>query len=173
LELPNWYLGSGGVTQTVWNKRHGFDPGHGIRDYDLVYFDAADLSREAEDDRSRATHRLLADLDIDVEVTNEARVHLWYEADFGVAIPPYRSTEDAISTWPTTATSIGVRYGSPEDPLSDELVVYAPFGLSDLFALVVRPNTALVTREVYQAKARRWAGLWPGLTVVPWALPAV
>ena len=42
---------------------------------------------------------------------NETRVHLWYEAHFGYRIDPYASVEDAINTWPTTATSIGVRRG--------------------------------------------------------------
>jgi uncharacterized protein len=48
LGLPNWYFGAGGVAQTVWNLRHGFQPPAGIRDYDLVYFDPQDLSAETE-----------------------------------------------------------------------------------------------------------------------------
>ena len=36
LGLPSWYLGAGGVTQTVWNHLHCFDPTHGVRDYDVV-----------------------------------------------------------------------------------------------------------------------------------------
>ena len=32
------------------------------------------------------------------DVKNEARVHLWYEARFGAAIPPYQSAEAAIAT---------------------------------------------------------------------------
>ena len=49
LNMPNWYLGAGGVAQTVWNVLHGFDPENGIKDYDLVYFDDSDLSWKAED----------------------------------------------------------------------------------------------------------------------------
>ncbi len=44
----------------------------------------------------------------------------------------------------------------------------APFGLADLFAMVVRPNTTLVPRAVYETKAERWQRVWPGLTVLPW-----
>jgi hypothetical protein len=44
----------------------------------------------------------------------------------------------------------------------------APFGLDDLFGLIVRPNKSLVDRNVYEAKAARWAALWPRLTVIPW-----
>ncbi|MFA6408449.1 MAG: nucleotidyltransferase family protein [Candidatus Paceibacterota bacterium] len=49
LQMPNWYLGSGSIAQTVWNVKHGFDSENGIRDYDLVYYDANDISYEAED----------------------------------------------------------------------------------------------------------------------------
>ena len=46
--------------------------------------------------------------------------------------------------------------------------VYAPHGYDDLFALVVRPNRRLAPRDVYEAKAARWLGEWPELTVLPW-----
>jgi hypothetical protein len=49
-----------------------------------------------------------------------------------------------------------------------EFVVCAPFGLSDLFAMIVRPNRAKVDEAIYDAKASRWAKAWPGLSVVPW-----
>src|SRR5579875_3039516 len=32
--LPNWYLGAGAITQTVWNLLHGLPAGEGIKDYD-------------------------------------------------------------------------------------------------------------------------------------------
>jgi hypothetical protein len=37
------------VFQTVWNGMTERPPDYGIRDYDLVYHDASDLSWEAED----------------------------------------------------------------------------------------------------------------------------
>ena len=46
--------------------------------------------------------------------------------------------------------------------------VYAPYGLSDVFNLVIRPNPVLATRDVYETKTARWQGQWPGLTVLPW-----
>ena len=51
LENPsfsNWYVGAGGVNQTVFNYYHGYDIDYGIKDYDIVYFDT-DTSYEAED----------------------------------------------------------------------------------------------------------------------------
>jgi hypothetical protein len=162
LGLPGWYLGAGCVSGTVWSVLHGFDPGRGVKDYDVVYFDPADLSAEAEARTEHAVTELVREHGIEVDVTNEARVHTWYGERFGRAIDPYTSVEHAISTWPTTASSVGVR--------SDEtgFVVCAPYGLRDLLAMVVRPNKAIVDRGVYEAKAARWAATWPRLVVLPW-----
>jgi hypothetical protein len=162
LELPRWYLGAGAITQTVWNELHGYEPAQGIKDYDLVYFDDSDLSAEAEQQAEQRARALFRDLDVEVDVTNEARVHLWYPERFGRSISAYRSSEDAIRTWPTTASSIGVRLEG------HRFVVCAPFGLRDLFAMIVRPNKAIIDRSVFEAKAERWTSLWPGLTIVPW-----
>jgi uncharacterized protein len=163
LGLPDWYLGAGAVAQTVWNAAHGFAPDHGIKDLDVAYFDASDLSAGAERAVGERVAGALADVGARVDVTNEARVHLWYEDGFGVPLAPYRSAEDAIATWPTTATAVGVRPAP-----GGRLTVCAPFGLEDLFGLVVRPNTALVPEAVYREKAGRWKATWPHLTVLDW-----
>jgi hypothetical protein len=162
LELPGWYLGAGAVAQTVWNHVHGFDALYGIADFDLVYFDPVDRSREAEQAAEERARQHWPDLPVRLDLTNEARVHLWYEKRFGPAIGPYRSAEHAVSTWPATATCLAVRYQE------GRFEVCAPFGLRDLFSLIVRPNRTLVPREVYEEKARRWAAGWPRLVVLPW-----
>ena len=160
--LPGWYFGAGGVAQTVWNVRHGYEATAGIKDYDLAYFDPDDLSMEGEARNERDVAARLADLGIVVDVKNQARVHLWYSDRFGSHVGPYVSTEDAIATWPTTASSVGVRV------TSDGLVVCAPFGLTDLIGMVARPNKTIVTRDVYEDKTRRWASRWPRLRIIPW-----
>lgn len=162
LGLPNWYLGGGAVAQTVWNQLSGMCSSRGVRDYDLVYFDPGDLTAEAERAVEERARGYFSQLGVTLDVKNQARVHLWYEKRFGRPAQPYRSTEHAISTWPTTASSVGVRYEG------GRFVVCAPFGLSDLFAMVVRPNKVLIDRAVYLGKASRWAGLWPKLSVLPW-----
>ena len=162
VHLPGWYLGAGAVAQTVWNLRHGYAPVEGIKDYDLVYFDPDDLTAESERRVEEQVVARLSGFCTVVDVHNEARVHLWYEQRFGRHLDPYRSTEEAISTWPTTASSVGVRRDS------DGFVVCAPFGLSDLLAMVVRPNKVKVSQEIYDDKAARWQSNWPKLRVVPW-----
>ena len=149
MQLPDWYLGASGVSQTVWNLCHGFDPAAGIRDYDLVYFDGNDLSDETRRDVEADVARRVADFGVTVDVHNEARVHLWYEKRFGRQIEPYRSTEDAIATWHTTASAVGVRRDSAGS------AVFAPFGLSDLLGMVARPNKAIVSRDVYEDRNSR------------------
>jgi len=162
LGLPNWYLGAGCIAQTVWNLQHGFDPAHGINDCDLVYFDSSFLTYEAEDAHIQEGKAVFKDIPIRVEIVNEARVHLWYEKHFGYKIAPYESAEGAINTWPTTATSIGVRYEQ------GAFHVYAPYGLNDLFSMTVRANKTQITKEIYLKKVERWVKIWPKLTVMPW-----
>lgn len=161
LELPDWYLGAGCIAQTVWNLAHGKPLNDDIVDYDLVYFDS-DLSDNAEAVVAQRARGLLADLPVRVDARNQARVHVWYWSKFGYGIQPYRSTEDAIATWPTTATAIGVRTGGRQ------IEVDAPFGTDDLFGLVVRANRVQITPEIYATKVARWTDRWPSLVVLPW-----
>ena len=163
LDLPGWYLGAGCVTQTVWNAAHGKPPGEDVDDHDVVYFDSGDLGEDAEVAVVTTAQEAVAGLPVRLDVKNQARVHLWYRHRFGYGIEPYGSTEAAIRTWPTTATAIGMRLtrGGP--------VVFAPFGLTDLFGLVVRANRVQITRAIYERKVARWSRCWPNLAVLPWA----
>ncbi len=162
IALPDAWLVAGAVAQTVWNARFGLPPTTGINDLDLVYFDP-DLSAATETAHAARLRTLFAHLPVWLDVKNQARVHVWYGAKFGKQIAPHRSAAAAIATYPTPATSIGVR------PHDGQLQVCAPFGLADLFAGVVRPNKVLVTEAAYCAKTARWAARWPGLTILPWA----
>ncbi len=162
LDLPGWYLTAGCLFQTVWNVLDGREPTRGIRDYDLFYFDDRDRSWEAEDAVIRRAAGVFAGCGGEVEVRNEARVHLWYEDHFGVPCPPYPSTEAAIDSFAATACCLGVRLAAGRHAL------YAPFGFDDLAGFVLRPNPVLAPRHVYEAKAARWRRLWPRLTVLPW-----
>jgi len=167
MELPGWYLVAGCLYQTIWNIVTGQPPEAGILDYDLAYFDPSDLSWEAEDAVIRAGAKAFGRLPAPVQIRNQARVHLWYERKFGGPCPPYESTEAAIDTFEATAACLGVRL----EP-AGTWRIYAPYGLADVFNLVVRPNPVLATRSVYEAKTRRWRQQWPGLTVLPWPAPA-
>ena len=163
LGLPGWYVTAGCLFQTVWNVVTGRPAGAGIKDYDLFYFDGGDLSWEAEDRAIRRAREAFAGVAAEVEVRNEARVHLWYEEKFGAPCPPYESTEAAIDSFAATTCCLGVRLEE-----GGRWRVYAPHGLSDVFNLVLRPNPVLAPRSVYETKAARWRTRWPELTVLAW-----
>jgi hypothetical protein len=162
IALPDCWLVAGCLAQTVWNDAFGLPATHGISDIDLVYFDGNDLSEEAEAGHATRVLALFADLGLWIDVKNEARVHLWYAEKFGNALTPYVSTEDAITTFPTTATAVGVQ------PRAGGLHVFAPYGLSDLLGAIVRPNKKQITQSVYEAKVKKWQDRWPGLRIVAW-----
>ena len=165
--LPDWYLVAGCLYQTIWNVLTGQPPEAGILDYDLAYFQAADLSWQAEDTVIQAGQQVFGDMPAPVQIRNQARVHLWYEGRFGVPCPPHASAEAAIDTFEATTACLGVRLLPGR-----RWRVYAPHGLSDVFNLVVRPNPVLAPRHVYDAKVSRWQRQWPSLTVLPWPAPA-
>jgi hypothetical protein len=160
--LPDCWLVAGAVAQTVWNLAAGRAAGFSIKDVDLVYFGVDTLSADAEAAQEARLRRVFPGLTAKLDVKNQARVHLWYETVFGYPIPPYRSTEAAIATFPTLATCVGVRY------CQGGFEICAPFGLDDLFDGIVRPNKRQITRPIYEAKTARWKSIWPALTILPW-----
>jgi hypothetical protein len=162
IALPDCWIAAGCVAQTVWNMACGRAAGFGIKDADLVYFDAADLSAETETEHEKRLIAEFGDLPVKLDVKNEARVHLWYARVFGAPIPPYRSTEDAIASFPTTATAVGVRR------TGGVFECCAPCGLDDLFALRVRPNKRQITPAIYAAKVDRWRPIWPHVAFRAW-----
>jgi hypothetical protein len=160
LDLPDWLIFSGAVYQRVLNHLTGRDADYGIKDYDLGYHDASDISYEAEDAVIRrvaaAFEPPLRDL---VEVRNQARVHLWFEGKFGEPYAPLARTAEALDRFTSATFSVGVRL-EPDD----RLTIVAPFGLTDLFALRLRPNPTRNTNGFARTAAAAVAR-WPELTV--------
>lgn len=161
--LPDPLLFSGAVYQTAWNALTGRPLEHGIKDYDVGYFDP-DVSYDAEDRViRRVTGALPGPLAAVVEVRNQARVHLWFPDRFGHPYEPLTRTAEALERFVCPAFAVGVR---PE--ADGTMSVEAPFGLDDVFAMRLRVNplrgvAADWDRIVGSARAR-----WPELTV---ALP--
>jgi hypothetical protein len=153
--LPDWLVFSGAVYQPVLNHLTGRPLDYGIKDYDLAYFDASDLSYEAED---AVIRRVKAAFDEPlrrmVEVRNQARVHLWFEAKFGEPYAPLSCTPEALQHFASATFAVGVQLGA-----DDWLHIVAPFGLADLFALRLVPNPHRKTVGFDRASAdvrRRW-----------------
>jgi uncharacterized protein len=162
LALPDWLIFSGAVYQPVLNHLTGRPIEHGIKDYDVGYFDAADISYEAEDVViQRVAAAFEPPLREMVEVRNQARVHVWFEDHFGEPYDALSSTTDALNRFVSPLFAVGVRMET-----DGRLTVVAPFGLEDLFALRLRPNPGRDTphyNRVSEALQRRW----PELTIEP------
>lgn len=162
LDVPDAWLVSGSVFQSVWNGLTGRDPAYGIADYDVFYFDP-DTSYEAENAVIASCATTFADVAAEVQVRNQARVHLWYPQKFGRPYAPVSSAAEALTRFLAPCCAVGLRR-TPGGP-----ALAAPFGLDDLLAMVVRPNPALEgAGEQYDAKIARWRCCWPELTVHPW-----
>lgn len=163
LGLPDWWIVSGALYNTVWNALTGRASGHGVKDVDLFYFDAADLTWEAEDAVIRRAAPLFTDLPVPVEIRNQARGHLWYEGHFGQPYPPLGSSREGIDRFACKTHAVGVRLG-----VDGTLDLYAPFGLDDIFSFRLVPNRVLDNRATHEKKAARALVHWPELAVVPW-----
>src|SRR6266852_2697170 len=155
LDLPDPLVMSGAVYQRVLNRLTGRAADYGIRDYDLGYFDASDISYEAEDVVIRRVAAAFDEpLKRTVEVRNQARVHVWFEAHFGEAYTPLSCTAEALERFVSPMFAVGVRLEA-----DDRLHIAAPFGLADLFALRLRPNPRRPNGGFDRAAAsvvRRW-----------------
>jgi hypothetical protein len=159
--VPQAVVGAGVIRNAVWDHLHGFASPAPIKDVDVAYFDLADLERRREADAEKVLTDHRPDLDWDVK--NQAAVHLWYEEKFGQAIEPFDTIEEAIGSWPETATCVAVGLDG-----RGQLRVIAPLGLDDLFNLVLRRNPAIVTRDVFERRVRekRFIERWPKLNLI-------
>ena len=161
LALPDAWIVSGCLVQTVWNGLTGRAVDYGINDYDVFYFDP-DTSWQAED-----------------AVIAQCRT-----GSQASALRSRRATRRASicgipETWPALSGAAVIDRG--HRPLPDQehpgrnpprastaYEVYAPNGFDDIAAMIVRPNPgANFSAANYAAKAARWKALWPELTVLP------
>jgi hypothetical protein len=156
LGLPDCWVAAGFVRNCVWDHLHGRAVSPLPQDIDVIWFEptACDAARDVglemalrERDGTPAW-----------SVKNQARMH----GRNGDA--PYRSATDAMRYWPETATAVGVRLDA-----RGGIEVAAPFGLDDLFDLVVRPTPrfAVGKHAVYleRVRSKHWQRDWPALQI--------
>lgn len=157
LALPDGWLVAGCLFQTVWNVQSGRSPEADIKDYDLFYFDPHDLSEDGERTMQARADAVLEDLGVQIEVANQARVHLWYAAHFGHPYPPLHSACEGIDRFLMPAICVGIR---PD-------AVYAPNGLEMLYQGLLTPNPLTPYADLYQRKADSYRQRWPWLRQIP------
>jgi len=151
LALPDWCIAAGFVRNRVWDHLHGIVPPRPPADIDVLYFDAADVSKDSEAAYEQRLQALLPAAPW--QVRNQARMHVWKD------LPPHRDTADAMTYWLETVTAVGVRLEA-----DGRLTVVAPLGTDDLLGLCCRPTAfGRTRRHEYEARvaAKRWRELWP------------
>jgi hypothetical protein len=145
--LPDCWIGAGFVRNAVWDHRHGRPPRPPRGDIDVLWFGPE--AAGSRDDRRLEDDLRAREPALDWSVKNQARMHL-RNGD-----PPYASVGDAMRCWPETATAVAVRHSG-----GDACEILAPFGLSDLFDLLLRPTPRFTgpRRAAFLARVRekRW-----------------
>lgn len=94
-------------------------------------------------------------MSVNVEVRNQARVHLWYEAKFGSIYPPLKKVTDGIDRYLIRSTCLGV------DACTGKL--YSTHGLSDLLNNRLRMNELNPRPDLFMEKAASYQARWPWL----------
>lgn len=126
-----------------------------------MHFDPDDLTAESQQRIEPQVGARLRAFEKVVDAHNEARAHLWYEQRFGASQPLQLDrggdgylADGGVEPWGPHRGSLG-------------FVVGVPFGLSDLLAMVARPNKVKVAQQIFEEKVARRRAKWPKLRVNP------
>jgi uncharacterized protein len=153
LNLPDWWVCAGFVRSKIWDVLHGFKERTPIPDIDVIYFDDTNMEELEEKVLEIRLRNILPD--IPWSVKNEARMHVVNN------IPPYSSSIDAISKFPETATSLGVKLDEKND-----IILVAPWGVDDVINLEVKPTPyfqqSKERAQIYEERItkKKWKNIW-------------
>lgn len=158
LGLQDWCVCAGFVRSKIWDTIHEYERRSELSDIDVVYFN----KESADESTEKALENQLGCIHpgLPWSVKNQARMH---EIN---CIPPYLSTEDAISKFPETATAIGVTM--EED---GGLRLIAPHGIQDAVGMKIRPTPFFLESNrlmrIYESRlaSKSWQSKWPRVTV--------
>lgn len=163
LNLPDWWIGAGFIRGKVWDTLHDYKKRTLVPDIDVIYFDKKDFTRieeklystEKEIEYQDALDKIMPK--VKWSVTNQARMYLLHNDK------PYKDSKESLSNWVETATCIGVRLNS------GKLTLVAPFGITDLVSLVLKPTPKFnKNRKTFNTriKKKNWLKKWPKLQIL-------
>lgn len=154
LRLNDAWLAAGFVRNLVWDRLHGYAVATPLNDIDVVYFNSADCSVEADAHLEQCLHQ--ASPDLPWSVKNQARMHERH------GHLPYISSAQAISYWVEVETAIGARMND-----AGQIELNAPLGLDALFTFTITPNPRHAIPAVFaeRVSSKGWLTLWPKLKV--------
>ena len=165
LNMQNYYIAAGSVFQTIWNFYDGKDLNYNIKDIDVIYFNGSDISVSKDLEYYDLINKYCKEngYDFEIDVSNEARMHLWEKEKFNIDIEAYKSSEDAIDKWIATVHAIGITIDN------NELKIYAPYGLSDIYSKTIRPiKHKYNTKDIYEKKVSNWKTRFDNLNIIEW-----
>ncbi len=153
LKLKDCWIGAGFIRNKVWDILHNKKT-ISLNDVDVVFFDESNISERLEKEIEQRLTEINPQLQWSVK--NQARMHLRNHHQ------KYSSTENAISYWPETATAVAVRLN-----LNDKIEILAPYGLNDLFNLIVKPTPNFnITAFQKRVNEKEWKKQWQNLKLV-------
>ena len=165
LNLPNFYIASGIIFQTIWNYYDNNPLNNNIKDIDIIYYNKDDLSVDTD----LKYYKLIKDYCIkqgynfEIDVSNEARMHLWRKEKLNIDVEQYKSSEDAIGKWLATINAIGLTKDR------NGLKLYAPYGLSDIYSRTIRPiKHEYDTQTIFNKKVKSWSNRFNNLNIIKW-----
>lgn len=160
LDLPDWWVCAGFVRSKIWDVLHGYTERTSLADIDVIYFDENQTAESEEKKLEQQLRILLPDLPWSVK--NQARMHRIN------GLSPYRSSVDAISKFPETATALGVKLDA-----EGRLVLTAPCGIQDVLEMKIKPTPHFQAGKqlaaIYESRLRNknWQAKWPKVEVQP------
>lgn len=165
LRLPNFYIAAGSVFQTIWNYYDNKPLNYGIKDIDVIYYNKDDLSVDTDINYFNLINDYCINqgYNYEIDVSNEARMHLWKKEKFNIDVEQYVNSEDAINKWIATVHAIGIT------KKNEKIKIYAPYGLSDIYSKTIRPiKHKYNTKEIYDKKANGWNERFSDLNIIEW-----
>ncbi|MBL4741166.1 MAG: nucleotidyltransferase family protein [Sneathiella sp.] len=130
--MSDWAIGAGFIRTLVWDTI-SHKKSTPLDDVDVLLFDPSDLSKTAEQKFERQLIKMRSD--IPWSVKNQARMHIRNETKAAL------NTKDAMRYWLETPTAVAARIDT-----KDQITILAPFGLDDLFKMVIRPTPVAHTK---------------------------
>lgn len=151
LQLPDCWIGAGFVRNKVWDFLHNQKRSL-LNDIDVIYFDKNNCFKEKDLHVESQLKKIASSYNWSVK--NQARMHLRNKQ------PPYKNCLHAISFWPETATAIAININ-----FNNEVNIIAPYGLDDLFELLVKPTPNFdINIFNKRIKNKSWVKKWPNLS---------
>jgi hypothetical protein len=153
LDLPDWWVCAGFVRSKIWDVLHGYKEKTPLPDIDVIYYDHTKTD-EAEEKKLEQQLRNINHT-IPWSVKNQARMHVINN------IPPYSSSEDAISKFPETATALGLKMSETND-----IILTAPCGIEDVINLEIKPTPffqeTVERANIYEERIikKNWNAIW-------------